>query len=503
MGAAVLIRYAFNDRRLMDMYDQIGTPILVEDHKENKFNCSGDSGYFPVIPVIRRAEGYPVKDMDNVYLAMSKANEPVYLVQKYDEPFGGRPADVLTISPVSAKGSELDIDLFRKWCSDILFGTKSAELKTLSSGALNAWVAFAGALKVSPRIMPYNFYQKLSRTANDKMAPECARLDPEGLERTLRIFNGMSNCAANIRLALRLATLDFDRPETIIDDPADILNVLKPMERCKYKTKGYYYLLDNCCTDKKTILEYLGGDQAGYAKLLNLYIKSMRNEDKTSLEMIRPYISKPKDNDELIIAKKAAEIIMNEEKTKNLVVQFHQLYLYSLIGDTGFEDLLRKFYARVRSEQMFRHEVIEEVYGRGNQRMFLDIFRRLGNRAYYEEAALLSGDYGGCCHYVHDLYYLGFMNAKQYKSFQCSESVEYLCGLAYSDFMCSDNNELCQKRVEVFFAGIHGVFGRKIRKAFKKKVVGPIDKNISDAFVSFKGNVKKKIRTMYQIKQFI
>ena len=36
MGAAVLIRYAFNDRRLMDMYDQIGTPILVEDHKENK-----------------------------------------------------------------------------------------------------------------------------------------------------------------------------------------------------------------------------------------------------------------------------------------------------------------------------------------------------------------------------------------------------------------------------------------------------------------------------------
>ena len=485
------------------MYNQIGNPILIEDHKENKFNCSGDSGNFPVIRVIRSVEGYPVKDMDNVYLAMSKSNEPVYLVQKYDEPFGGRPADVLTISPITATGADLDLSLFRSWCSDILFGTKSAEIRTLSTGAINTWVKFSGILKLSPRILPYNFYQKLSRTAKDKIVSECERIDPESFERALRIFNGMSNCLANIRFALRLATLDFDNPDTINVNSTDILNVLKSMDRCEYKTKGYHYLLENCRTDKKIILEYLGGNQTGDTKLLNLYIKALRNEDKTSLEMLRPYISRPKDDKELFLVKKAAELISDKVRSASLAVQFHQLYLYSIIDDTDFKEQLRSFYMRVRSNQVFRHEVIEEVYGKDDKPALFDIFRRLDNSAYREEIALLSGKREECYHYIHDLYYLGFIDNKQYKAFRCTESVEYLCGLAYNDFISSEKNEASQKRVEDFFAGVHGVFGRKLRKAFKEEAVGPIDKNIKAAYESIKENLKNKIRTVHRIKQFI
>ncbi|MDO4864296.1 MAG: hypothetical protein Q4A05_09025 [Ruminococcus sp.] len=480
------------------------TPILIEDHKNNEFRCQGDGENIPVRITIRSKEGYPAPNECNCFLGISKDKQPLYLIQKYDRPVGNRPADTMTAFRIFKRGNEYDLKLFRQLCSDLFFETTSAESVSYpSSLTVNTWALFTEALRLDRCHCPYNFYHKIGQKAKGSIDPSCENLDYPGFCRAVRIFSGTSNSTANKKAAIRLATLNFDAPETITDSTADIRNALSTLERCEYKTKGYLFLLTQRQANDKDITNYLGTSADTDESMFNLYIRALRSEDENYLEMLRPMVRQPAAPEAMLTAKEAVCGMIVRNKPVSDVVRFNLLYMCSLIDDPRCQEYLRSFFAQIRSDQLFRHDTLEAIYNKNSKFNLSGIFRQLGGKAYREEAALLSGDPDNCGYYVHDLFYLGFISNKDYGKHKGSDSIKYLCDFALADFELAESNERCERRVEDFFGNLSGSTKRRVRKEFKGKVIGPINTKLKEAFAAVGSNLMNRIKTAIRIRQFI
>lgn len=469
-----------------DFFDK-DTPIFTQSHSTGEFVSNG-SVNMPVLKTMRTKYGYPnAHEKTKMYFGFTEDSIPVFIVQKYAPPAGGRSADEISVFRIKEPDGKCcyDSKFLGQLASDFLFETSSAETPVNVDLAVTTFMAFANAVSLNKEWRCHGFVHMLGSRPTEAPVSECRNgLTFEQLRNAAVISRNMDNSNYGISCALKMASMDFSRPETVMLETDELKQMLSSLEDSEYKKDGYLYLLKQDDADPE-IFENLKNSPEAYDMIFTRYLKALKNNDAYELKKYHNYLPEVIRRTSMPQIRDTVNIMKNRELS---FMQFVELmFLCSMTTDCEeCRDYLSENVRIMRSDTDTRHRMM--LYVNRNT----DCIKLLSNvhvRGYEAESALLRGEIQND-QYIDDYYYLCLISKKEYRAYNRSGIADGICCLAMADF--DEKTDEKDAKIADFLKHDNGRIGKKVKKMLKDKAEKDVDEKIKTALIQLKRALKEK-----------
>lgn len=460
------------------------TLITTQNHDNNQFNTEGE--HVTALATFRELYGYPSEGETRAFIAVSDITTPILIMQKYDQPVGNRPADIVEVYEISADiVNNPSVVILRQFTSDIIFGTHSVILNTDPKILLQTWVKFISIAKQNKKISFADCIYKIGSNATENIHKACRSLSEDEIARAFYIMNSLSNTTNSKIKALKIACLNFD--ETVEFSSSELLSAFEAIPECEFKSKGFWYLAK---TDNvPAVTDYILNNQKIQQEMLNDYMLAVqqRNIDvaqRCRINLNPNYLFK-------------YTTTTNEKQLANVVppsldISF-ELMIEVLIICLVFyhKDICLEFISKVkkalRDNQTYRHSLMIYIYNTKTQNNMLHFF--LEERRISSLLSIFPSNYNN--EYIHDAYFLGLITHSKYK--KASNDFETNCNALTELAITSYNNN----------DGYLDFFTNSATRKIKKCVLSSLKDNAVSSVNNEIRNCLKELFSLYKRKNSI
>lgn len=462
--------------------------IAEQNHRNNQFNTKGEK--LTVLTTFRNIYGYPSEYETRYFLAVSDRNTPVFIVQEYEQPIEKRPADIVKVYEISSEiVNQPNIYILRQFVSDLLFGTHSTKLNADPNVLIQTWVLFIEIAKCNKKIRLNECIHKLGGDASEDVHEVCQSLNEDEITIAFYIMNSLHNTTNDRIKAFEIARLNFDKQVKF--SSAELLSALQSLPECDFKIKGFSYLAK---TDNTTaVTEYIMNNSNIQQSIFENYIQSIylnNTEDAQKCRLnLNPYnifnITIP---DEQIIAIIPSSLYLPFDIMIEILIVC--LIFYSNECCTYFINAVKK---ELRVNQTFRHSLMMYIHNSKQKNDMLQFL--LDKHKISNQLSLFTPNYNN--EYIHDAYFLGFIQYTQYKraSNDFDKNCDILIELATASYENNDG----------YLKNFINSASHKIRKCvlteLKYNVVSSINNEIHNCFKKLFSLYKKKFAISRNIRK--
>ena len=177
------------------------------------------------------------------------------------------------------------------------------------------------------------------------------------------------------------------------------------------------------------------------------------------------------------------------------------LYRCSISDNSKHKEYVTNFLKKIRSDADFRLETTEMIWKKRADSEHIRAFCKTSFHGYGQESALLAGDLAHCGDYVHELFYLGLIDGRIYRSLSSTDRLTHLCSVAAGDFAGCETNGVKCARLKRFLNSHTGTSGRKIKKMLKEVIIRPLDTSIKESRKALKLSQQNKRNALKRMKQ--
>lgn len=463
--------------------------ITVQNHKNNQFNTEGEK--VTVLNTFRSRYGYPNEGETRCFLAVSDRYTPIIIVQKYDQPVENRPADEVNVYEFSQSFVEnTNITILRQFTSDLLFETKCANLDGYEKEILlQTWVHFINIAKCNRKINFSECIYKLGSTSTEDIHPVCNSLSEEEIVRAFFIMNSLRNTTNDRIKAIEIASLNFDNHVNF--DSSEIIEALKCLPECNFKSKGFIYLSQ--VANSKYVTDYIKSDQSIQQCMFYDYIKLVQQHNVKASQRCRLNL-----NPQGILNIKVSEEKINQiisdtiDQPFDLMIEMLIICLIFHSYDNCY-NYINAIKKKVRVNQTFRHNLmlhISETKQKNDMLLFLLDDLQMSNLH-----SLFSLSYND--EYIHDAYFLGLISYQDYK--RISSDFDANC-VALSELAIES-----YKNEDDYLYYFTKTASRKIKNYVLSKLklvtVSSVNSEIKDCLKNLLSLYKKKLEVIRNIRK--